>query len=200
MTKTIDYFFSIGSPWAFIGLEPFVALARAHNAVIRPYLIPLIEDNGGIYSRNRPEPRRAYWTTDLKRWAALRGKRLNFENRSSLSDPTPAARMVQAAIADGQDWLALTAALQEAYWVAAADIGETRTRAAIAAAAGFDAAALDALGASEAIAARREADFETAKSAGVFGVPTYRYDGELYWGQDNLPFLERHLKGKELVA
>jgi 2-hydroxychromene-2-carboxylate isomerase len=27
MTKTIDYFFGIGSPWTFIGLEPFAALA-----------------------------------------------------------------------------------------------------------------------------------------------------------------------------
>lgn len=89
MTKTIDYFFGIGSPWAFLGLEPFATLANEHNATIRPYVIPLIEDNGAIYSRNRPEARRAYWTKDLKRWAALRGKSLNFDNRAALSDPTP---------------------------------------------------------------------------------------------------------------
>jgi len=37
-------------------------------------------------------------------------------------------------------------------------------------------------------------------SAGVFGFPTFRYDGELYWGQDSLPFLERHLNGEKLIA
>lgn len=115
MTKTIDYFFSIGSPWAFIGLEPFAVLAKEQGAAIRPHVIPLIEENGGIYSRNRPEARRAYWIRDLKRWAALRGKVLNFDNRAALSDPAPAGLMVAAAIETGDDWLKLAVALQEAF-------------------------------------------------------------------------------------
>lgn len=200
MTKTIDYFFSIGSPWAYIGLEPFAALASAHGATIRPHVIPLIEDNGGIYSRNRPEARRAYWTKDLKRWAALRDKVLNFDNRGALSDPAPAGLMVIAAIEAGQDWLKLTKALQEAFWGRGVDIGNTEIRRAIANAAGFDAAALDKLAQSETIEAIRTSSYETAKAAGVFGLPTFRYEDELYWGQDSLPFLEGHLKGDKLVA
>lgn len=200
MTKTIDFFFSIGSPWAFIGLEPFATLAAEHGVTIRPHVIPLIEDNGGIYSRNRPEARRAYWTKDLKRWAALRGKTLNFDNRAALSDPAPAGLMVVAAIEANQDWFKLTKALQEAFWGRGEDIGDTEIRRSIATAAGFDAAALDDLGQGEAVQARRTSSYETAKAAGVFGLPTFLYEGELYWGQDSLPFLERHLKGEKLVA
>uniref|UniRef100_UPI003100ACBA 2-hydroxychromene-2-carboxylate isomerase n=1 Tax=Neorhizobium sp. EC2-8 TaxID=3129230 RepID=UPI003100ACBA len=200
MTKTIDYFFSIGSPWAFIGLEPFVALAHEYGATVRPHVIPLIEDNGGIYVRNRPEARRAYWTTDLKRWAALRGKVLNFDNRAALSDPGPAGFMVIAANEAGKDWLKLTKALQEAFWGRGEDIGKEEIRRAIAHAAGFDGAALDEQGQSDAVRAVREASYGTAKAAGVFGLPTFRYENELYWGQDSLPFLERHLKGEKLVA
>lgn len=196
MTKTIDYFFGIGSPWAFIGLEPFAALAAQHGATIRPFVIPLIEDNGAIYSRNRPDARRAYWTTDLKRWAALRGKTLNFENRATLSDPTPAGFLVIAAIDAGEDWLKLTHALQEASWVRGEDIGKAEIRQTIANAAGFDGAALEQRAASEAVQAIWKANYETAKSAGVFGLPTFRYENEIYWGQDSLPFLERHLKGE----
>ncbi|WP_087005055.1 2-hydroxychromene-2-carboxylate isomerase [Rhizobium sullae] len=200
MTKTIDYFFGIGSPWAFIGLEPFAALASEHGAMIRPYVIPLIEDNGGIYSRNRPEARRAYWTKDLKRWAALRGRVLNFDNRAALSDPTPAGFMVIAAIEAGKDWLKLTKALQEAFWTRGEDIGNAEIRRAIADAAGFDGAALNEQGQSDAVQAIRKANYETAKIAGVFGLPTFGYEDELYWGQDSLPFLEHHLKGEKLVA
>lgn len=200
MTKTIDYFFSIGSPWAFIGLEPFAALAGEHGATIRPHVIPLIEDNGGIYSRDRPEARRAYWTKDLKRWAALRGKVLNFDDRGALSDPAPAGLMITAAIETGKDWLKLTEALQEAFWERGEDIGNIEVRRSIANAAGFDAVALDELGQSEAVQERRTSSYETAKAAGVFGLPTFLYEGELYWGQDSLPFLERHLKGEKLVA
>lgn len=200
MTKSIDYFFSVGSPWAFIGLETFATLASDHGATIRPYVIPLIEDNGGIYSRNRPEARRTYWTTDLKRWAALRGKVLNFDNRAELSDPTPAGLMIMAAIEQSKDWLTLAAALQQAFWVRGDDIGKAEVRRGIANAVGFDGAALDERGQSDAVQAVRTSSYETAKAAGVFGVPTYRYEGELYWGQDSLSFLARHLNGEKLVA
>ncbi len=200
MTKTIDYFFSIGSPWAFIGLEPFAALAKEYGATIRPHVIPLIEDNGGIYSRNRPEARRAYWTKDLKRWAALRGKALSFDNRAALSDPAPAGSMVVAASEAGEDWFKLTLALQAAFWGRGEDIGNADIRQAVANSAGFDGAALDEKGQSDTVKAVRQTSYETAKAAGVFGLPTFLYDGELYWGQDSLPFLERHLKGEKLVA
>lgn len=200
MTKTIDYFFGLGSPWAYIGLEPFVALAREHGVTIRPHVIPLIETNGAIYSRNRPDVRRAYWTKDLKRWAALRGKTLSFENRAALSDPTPAGLLVLAANEAGQDWLKLASAFHEAFWGRGEDIGKVELRHAIAAAEGFDGIALEERASSEAILAVRDADFELAKTKGVFGLPTYLYEGELYWGQDSLPFLERHLKGEKLVA
>jgi 2-hydroxychromene-2-carboxylate isomerase len=200
MTQKIDYFFGIGSPWAYIGLEAFAALAKAHGAVIEPHAIPLIEENGGIYSRNRPAPRRAYWFTDLKRWAALRGVALQFSGREALSDPSPAADLIVAAHLLGQDWLGLTLALQRAFWGRAEDIGQPAIRKAVAEAAGFDFATLDAHAGSEAVAARRAQSLEQARTAGVFGLPTYLHEGELFWGQDSLPFLDRHLKGETLIA
>ncbi|ARO34297.1 DsbA family 2-hydroxychromene-2-carboxylate isomerase protein (plasmid) [Rhizobium sp. NXC14] len=200
MTEAIDYFFGIGSPWSFIGLDAFSELAGRYGVSIRPHVISVIEDNGGIYSRNRPEARRAYWTKDLKRWAALRGKTLNFENRGALSDPTPAGFMVIAAIEDGLDWLKLTRALQAAFWTNGDDIGRSEVRQAIAEQAGFDAARLEERAQSEAIHSVWHSNIEGAKSAGIFGLPTFRYDDELYWGQDSLPFLERHLNGEKIAV
>lgn len=169
MTKIIDYFFGIGSPWAFIGLDPFAALASEQNATIRPYVIPLIEDNGAIYSRNRPEARRAYWTKDLKRWAAIRGKTLNFENRAALSDPTPAGFLVLAAIDAGEDWLRLTKALQEAFWLRGENIGDAEVRRAIADAAGFDGAALEIRAQGETVQSAWKANYETARAPASSG-------------------------------
>ena len=200
MTKTIDYFFGIGSPWSYIGLDPFVALAARSGAKIRPYLIPLIVENGAIYSRDRPDARRAYWVKDLQRWAALRGKSLDFTNRSALSDPTPAGFLVLAAQLEGLDWVGLTRALQQAFWSTGADIGNGDVRKTIADAAGFDGAALEARAKLADITELWSGNRDVAKEAGVFGLPTFRYDGELYWGQDSLPFLERHLSGEKLVA
>jgi 2-hydroxychromene-2-carboxylate isomerase len=46
-----------------------------------------------------------------------------------------------------------------------------------------------------AAAAQRYADLTAeARDAGVFGAPTYVVDGELFWGQDRLDFLQRRLQ------
>ncbi len=108
MTKIVEYLFSIGSPWSYIGFDPFVEIAAKNGVEIRPYLTTVVEENGGIFSRNRPEVRRSYWVRDLKRWARLRGKELILDNRPELSDPAPASLMVIAAYLDGKDWIGLT--------------------------------------------------------------------------------------------
>lgn len=200
MTKSIDYFYGIGSPWAYIGFDAVLDLTARHKAEIRPHIIPLIEENGAIYSRNRPDARRAYWFRDLARWAALRDKPLALENRAGLSDPTPAGRLVVAAQIDGLDWISLTKALQAALWGRADDIGKTEIRQAIVTQAGFDAEKLEARVGDADVQAVLDANFQRAKDAGVFGIPTFLYEGELYWGQDSLPFLERHLAGEPILA
>lgn len=193
MTQRIDYFFGLGSPWAYIGLEPFVALARAQGAEIVPHAIPLIEENGGIYSRNRPPARKAYWFTDLRRWAALRGVTLAFEGREALSSVAPAEDLVIAAWLRGEDWLSLARGFHQAFWGRAEDIGTPEVRARITAAAGLDPVALEAAAQGPEVARRRAESREAARDAGVFGLPSYLVAGELFWGQDSLPFLEAHL-------
>lgn len=195
MPKTIDYFFSIGSPWSHIGFDTLVGLATRHGAQIKPYLATVIEENGGIFSRNRPDVRRAYGTRDLTRWARVRAKPLRLHGRGGLADPTSASLIVIAAYLDGKDWISLTSALQHAFWAEARDIGSPDVREAIARTAGLDGTALVRREADEDVKAKWEGDRDHAVAGGVFGFPTYRYDGELYWGQDNLSFLERHLGG-----
>ena len=41
--------------------------------------------------------------------------------------------------------------------------------------------------------ARLEAHTQAAIDAGVFGAPTYVVEGEMFWGQDRLDFLQRKL-------
>lgn len=200
MTQTIDYFFGLGSPWAYVGLKPFVALTRAHDVTVVPHVIPLIEENGGIFSRNRPPARRAYWFTDLKRWAHLRGVTLEFKGREALGDFGPAGDLVVAAHLRGDDWLALSTAFHAAFWGRAEDIGKPDIRARLTTEAGLDSAALEAFATGPEVAAQKLESLELARKFGVFGLPSYLVGGELFWGQDSLPFLDRHLKGEVLIA
>lgn len=47
-------------------------------------------------------------------------------------------------------------------------------------------------------ALRRQTD--DAIAAGVFGVPSMRVGDELFWGYDDLPYLELHLSGRDPLA
>ncbi|RYH01255.1 2-hydroxychromene-2-carboxylate isomerase [Salipiger sp. IMCC34102] len=193
MTRTVDFFFSIGSPWAYIGLDPMRDLAERHDVRFDPKPIPLIEANGGIYAKNRPDARRAYWFKDLARWADVRGKTLAMEGRAALSPPDPAAFTVIAAARDGADWFSLTERLQRAFWEEKADIGRADVRKSLAQEAGLDGAHLTARESDTDVEETWRDNIATAEAAGVFGSPTFRYGGELFWGQDSLPFLEKAL-------
>jgi carboxymethylenebutenolidase len=46
---------------------------------------------------------------------------------------------------------------------------------------------------SQAVQVRYEAYTQAAIDAGVFGAPSYVVDGEIFWGQDRLDFVERAL-------
>jgi 2-hydroxychromene-2-carboxylate isomerase len=40
---------------------------------------------------------------------------------------------------------------------------------------------------------RYEGNTQAAMDAGVFGAPSYVIDGEIFWGQDRLDFVQRRL-------
>jgi len=46
---------------------------------------------------------------------------------------------------------------------------------------------------SQAVHERYESNTQRAIDAGVFGAPSYVIEGEIFWGQDRLDFVERRL-------
>jgi carboxymethylenebutenolidase len=67
------------------------------------------------------------------------------------------------------------------------------TLAALIAESGLDAPALITLAEEPRWAERRQADSQAALDRGVFGAPSYVIGEEIFWGQDRLDFVERHL-------
>jgi len=55
--------------------------------------------------------------------------------------------------------------------------------------------AFDLSPASEAVAAEYHGYTDEALARNVFGAPSYVIDGEIFWGQDRLEFVERALAG-----
>jgi 2-hydroxychromene-2-carboxylate isomerase len=194
MTEVIEYFFSITSPWAYLGSGRLIALAERAQIPIKPLIITAIDENGWIPLKKKPPVRQRYVVSEIGRWSRHLGVPMQQDNRpSDLRDPTPAAMMVVAADAAGEQCLPLAVALQRAYFERSADIGDPQIRRSIADAAGYDGQRLLESEHAPATAGLWQHNRARAIESGIFGSPTYVFDGELYWGQDRLDFLERHI-------
>jgi 2-hydroxychromene-2-carboxylate isomerase len=99
--------------------------------------------------------------------------------------------MVIAAQDQGADALTLSHALLRALWAEDRDTSSADVRQAIANENGFDGARLVAMERSERVQSLYRQFTEEAESLGVFGAPTFVFEGERFWGQDRLDFVDR---------
>jgi 2-hydroxychromene-2-carboxylate isomerase len=104
-----------------------------------------------------------------------------------------AARVVIAAKRAGADALQLSNAILRAVWAEERNIADPGTLRATAGENGLDGDALLAAAETDAVREEHAANTAEAIGRGVFGAPSYVYQGELFWGQDRLDFLERAL-------
>lgn len=196
MAKVCDYFFAPQSPWTYLGHARFVALAKQHGVQVdvKPCdLGKVFGVSGGLPLVKRPPQRQAYRLVELKRWSEFLQIPLNLHPKFFPVPADAAAKLIIAVkLAHGNDAaLDVTGAIMRAVWAEERNIGDADTLAAIASACGHDGKAL--LKSSETASVQSEYDrfTEEAMAANVFGSPWYVVDGEGYWGQDRLDFVER---------
>jgi 2-hydroxychromene-2-carboxylate isomerase len=188
--KVIEYFYSVSSPWAYMGTPHLIEIAQRHGATIDLRNIVVVPENGGIPLLSRPRARQNYHAVELDRWRKRLNMPLKLKPKFYPTDPRPAAHMVIAAKLRNQEALRLSFAFQRALWAEDRDIQDPAERCRIADENGFDGAAL--LKAAEAPEAKAtwERNRTDAIARGIFGTPTYCYGSELFWGQDRLEFLD----------
>ena len=188
--KVIDYYFSPVSPWTYLGhgrlLETAGRLGAAINVKPVDYGV-IFPVSGGLPLGKRAPQRQAYRLAELKRWSAHLGVPLTLNPKFFPVDGTAAAKLICAVTEKGR--MALTGDLLTAVWAEEKNIADMGVLAKIAERYGItDAAQTIAAG-----AAGYEANTQEALELQVFGAPTYVLEGELFWGQDRLEFLERAL-------
>lgn len=126
------------------------------------------------------------------RWRAFLGIALNLRPRFYPCRTIEiAAKAVIALQQAGLDAPAFSFAVQQALWAEDRDIADVPTLQSIALTHGGAAAAALVQQTSPAdIEAQWQANLADAEALGVFGTPTYVVDGELFWGQDRLEFVD----------
>jgi len=193
MKKTVIYFHSLSSPWAYLGWPQFHALIKKHDldVIVRPTRI--VPPNGGIPLRSRPDARQRYHEVELDRWRKRLNMPLVLRPRYYPTNNEFSARMVIAADKLKWDALGLSHALLHALWSEEKDVQEPAVRVAVADRLGMSGARLLEMQDTPEIMAAWKASEKEAAEHGVFGTPTYVYQDILYWGQDRLGFLDEAL-------
>jgi 2-hydroxychromene-2-carboxylate isomerase len=204
---TLDVYFDVASPFAYLGLSQLGALARGLPAGSQPRLVPILlgalfreigQANVPLFAM--PAAKQRYVSQEMQRWASWWG--VPFDQPRKFPQRTIAAqRLCILAAADGFDTgLAVAVALGRAMWAEQRDLeDEAALRDILGGAAGLpDGWADRALPRTQepAIKAALAANTAAAREAGVFGVPTYVVNGRhLFWGQDRLELVGKALAG-----
>jgi 2-hydroxychromene-2-carboxylate isomerase len=193
MPRTIDYYFTILSPWTYLGHALLHDIAAKRGAAIRYKPMPIgtvFEATGSLPLAKRPPARQRYRWMELQRWRDKRGLPLVLKPSHFPLDATRANRAVIAVMQSGRDPAGLIGLMLKGVWADDLNLADEAAVTHLLTDCGFDAAAMLAAAGSDAVAAIYDRNGQDAIAADVFGAPGYVLDGEVFWGQDRLELLD----------
>ena len=195
--RTIEYYFSLVSPWAYIGHAALAEICNRHHARIRYHPVNLstvFPQSGGLPLLQRHPSRQRYRMLELQRWRDKRGLPFHLRPRFWPFDAALADHVAVAITLAQADLELFLPAAYKAVWEEEQDLGDPAVLAALLQQGGFDAVEMLAAARSDATASHYAWNAERALDAGVFGSPSYVLEGEVFWGQDRLGLLDDALE------
>jgi 2-hydroxychromene-2-carboxylate isomerase len=195
MTRSVDLWLDLKSPYSYLAKDPAYALEKEFGVTLR--LRPFNLDIGGSYNLNDPVAvqrglrRIKYLYADVRRFANRRG--LVIYGPKKIFD----SRLIHLAwlFADKQGkGRTLIDLAYPRFFKRELDYEDRAAIDGLLKEVGVDPVGLDAFIAGEGDAALVQ-NHREAEAAGVFAVPTFVIDGELFWGQDRIDFVRDKLRG-----
>ena len=197
MNATIDYYFATQSPWTYFGHERFTAIAEAAGVKVnvRPVdygqIFPI---SGGLPLPKRAPQRQAYRLVELARFRDALNLPMHVQPKFFPVAGDDSARLITAVdLNDGVDAaMRISGAVFRAVWEQELDIANPETLALLLSQCGLAANRLE-LSRGKPVQDKFQANTHAAIAANVFGAPSYVVNGEIFWGQDRLEFLQKRL-------
>lgn len=200
MSRTVDYYYSLASPWAYLGHAPFMAAVARHGLTVnhKPmFLGRVFAETGGQPLSKRHPARQRYRLVELQRWREKRGAPLNLHPKHWPFEPALADRFVIAVVAAHGDPDRFLRRAFAGIWAEERNLADPLVIAEIAEEEGLDSTTLLEAAEGALTEALYALNLENAIERDVFGSPAYVVDGEVFWGQDRIELLEDALaKGR----
>ncbi len=196
--KKILYFYSVASPFAYLGNKRLIEISKKYSVEIIEKPIDLVGKvfvaTGGVPVPQRHISRQNYRLLELKRWSEFLNIKINQKPKFfPPKDPHTPALFCIASIDMGIK-IEFGMKVLEQLWAQENDISNLETLKLIANDLKINFEDLNKLAMSDKIKNIYEANTQEAINMNIFGVPTYIYNNEMFWGQDRLELLEYSLK------
>jgi len=197
MARTLRFSFDFISPYAYLAwtrLHDFAARQRL-ELELEPILFAALLNEWGHKGPAEIPPKRTYTFKHVVRLAAEQGVPLRPPPAHPFN-PLLGLRLAALELPAMQQRTIIDV-LFARVWARGEGITDPQAVATALSKAGLDGAALVEAAGSDPGKARLKAFTAAALQRGVFGVPTYEIDGEVFWGQDSIPHIERFLRGED---
>ncbi|QYY28245.1 2-hydroxychromene-2-carboxylate isomerase [Cupriavidus pinatubonensis] len=195
MTKTVEFYFDVGSPASYLAWTQLPALCAQAGAqlVYKPMLLGGVFQATGNASPAAVPAKGRYVSHDLARFARRYGVPL----AQNPHFPIITLMLMRAATAvqlrEPEQFDHFLSTVFQAIWVDSLNLNDMGLTAQTLARGGFDAGQIEAWVSDPEIKAALKATTDEALQRGVFGAPTMFVGQEMFFGQDRLDFVREAL-------
>lgn len=194
-TKTLEFFFDVGSPTTYLAWTqvPRILDATEANIEYKPLLLGAVFKATGNGSPAMVPAKGLHMLTDLQRFAHLYQVPFTYNPHFPI-DTLQLMRMIVAVqMQMPERFVIFTDMIFQSMWVDQLDLGNTDVLAKVCEKANFDFEALSIVAASQAVKDQLRANTDEAIRRGAFGAPTFFIGNEMFFGQDRLDFVRQAL-------
>jgi len=195
----VEYFYSAHSAFAYIGSATFMRIAAKAGAQIihRPMDLRKVvaAAKGPAFTAYSDAHMAYFFGVEIDRWAAFRDAPVIGHNPTyHANDLTLSNCLLIAAVEQGEVVDRLAHAILQAHWRDDADFDDEATLVELCRSVGLTPEPLITEARSPEVQAIYDQNTAEAIERSVFGAPTYFVDGEMFYGQDRLEFVEQALR------
>ena len=193
MTKTVEFYFDVGSPTTYLAHYRLLQLKDQYGCLIayKPILLGGLFKATGNTSPAMVPAKGRYMDIDMPRYAQMYGLPLVMNPYF----PINTLNLMRGAIAmlPTEHFQTYINAVFDAMWVDGKNMGDVETVVDVLTEAGLNASPILESTQSPEIKAALINNTEKAVERGLFGAPTMFVDNEMFFGQDRLHFVESAL-------
>jgi len=195
MSKTLEFFFDLGSPATYLAYTQLPALCASTGTqlIYKPMLLGGVFKATGNASPITVPAKGRYMFDDLARYARRYNVPLTFNPHFPINTLLLMRAVTGIQLCHPERFDDFVDCLFRALWVDGRHLGDTTVVAAVLTEHGFSPEAVLTLANDEAVKTALKDNTEQAVQRGVFGAPSLFVGNQLFFGQDRLDFVREAL-------